>query len=166
MPPAQMCSWLPHWPPPKGCDLMTTETRIQSAPPKIDSSLLKRAMVAGLIGHLVEWYDYGVYAYVAKTLAAVFFPSTDPTAALLAVFATFAVAFFARPLGGLFFGSLGDRIGRQRCFNSHIAFHLCHWSASELRLRRRSGSGLAAQREGVAGLFGWRRDCRRDLIHQ
>ena len=96
-------------------ETMTTETRIQSAPPKVDSSLLKRAMVAGLIGHLVEWYDYGVYAYVAKTLAAVFFPSTDPTAALLAVFATFAVAFFARPLGGLFFGSLGDRIGRQRC---------------------------------------------------
>ena len=40
---------------------------------------------------------------------------SDPTAALLAVFATFAVAFFARPLGGLFFGSLADRIGRQRC---------------------------------------------------
>jgi MFS transporter, MHS family, proline/betaine transporter len=94
---------------------MTTETRIQSAPPKVDSSVLKRAVVAGLIGHLVEWYDYGVYAYVATTLAVVFFPSTDPTAALLAVFATFAVAFFARPLGGLFFGSLGDRIGRQRC---------------------------------------------------
>ena len=82
---------------------------------QIDSSTLKRAVIAGIIGHFVEWYDYGVYAYVATTLAAVFFKSSDPTAALLAVFATFAVAFFARPVGGLFFGSLGDRIGRQRC---------------------------------------------------
>jgi MFS transporter, MHS family, proline/betaine transporter len=83
--------------------------------PRADSSTMKRAMAAGIIGHFVEWYDYGVYAYVATTLAAVFYASSDPTAALLAVFATFAVAFFARPLGGLFFGSLADRIGRQRC---------------------------------------------------
>ena len=76
---------------------------------------MKRAMAAGIIGHFVEWYDYGIYAYVATTLAAVFYASSDPTAGLLAVFATFAVAFFARPLGGLFFGSLADRIGRQRC---------------------------------------------------
>jgi MHS family proline/betaine transporter-like MFS transporter len=82
--------------------------------PKVDSSTMRRAVAAGIIGHFVEWYDYGVYAYVATTLAAVFYASSDPTAALLAVFATFAVAFFARPLGGLFFGSLGDRIGRQR----------------------------------------------------
>jgi len=76
---------------------------------------MKRAMVAGIIGHFVEWYDYGVYAYVATMLAAAFYADSDPTAGLLAVFATFAVAFFARPLGGLFFGSLADRIGRQRC---------------------------------------------------
>ena len=84
-------------------------------PPQADPSTMKRAMAAGIIGHFVEWYDYGIYAYVATTLAAVFYASSDPTAGLLAVFATFAVAFFARPLGGLFFGSLADRIGRQRC---------------------------------------------------
>ncbi|MGI5518046.1 MFS transporter [Streptomyces sp. CA-106131] len=92
-----------------------TETSIRTSPPQVDSSTLKRVVAAGVIGHFVEWYDYGVYAYVATTLAAVFFHSSDPTAALLAVFATFAVAFFARPVGGLFFGSIGDRIGRQRC---------------------------------------------------
>jgi MHS family proline/betaine transporter-like MFS transporter len=85
------------------------------SPETVAPSVLKRAVGAGLIGHFVEWYDYGVYAYVATTLAVVFFPSSNPTAALLAVFATFAVAFFARPLGGLVFGSLGDKIGRQRC---------------------------------------------------
>jgi MHS family proline/betaine transporter-like MFS transporter len=90
-------------------------TQPSTPPPRADSSTMKRAMAAGIIGHFVEWYDYGVYAYVATTLAAVFYASSDPTAALLAVFATFAVAFFARPLGGLFFGSLADRIGRQRC---------------------------------------------------
>ncbi|SCL26880.1 MFS transporter, MHS family, proline/betaine transporter [Micromonospora rhizosphaerae] len=92
-----------------------TQTLTQPSPPTADPSTLKRAVIAGVIGHFVEWYDYGVYAYVATTLAVVFFSSSNPTAALLAVFATFAVAFFARPLGGLFFGSLGDRIGRQRC---------------------------------------------------
>jgi MFS transporter, MHS family, proline/betaine transporter len=90
------------------------ETRAPTDLPRVESSVLRRAVLAGLIGHFVEWYDYGVYAYVAATLAIVFFPGDNPTASLLAVFATFAVAFFARPVGGLVFGSLGDRIGRQR----------------------------------------------------
>jgi MHS family proline/betaine transporter-like MFS transporter len=77
-------------------------------------STIKRAVIAGTIGHFVEWYDYGVYAYVATILAVVFFDSSDPTAGLLATFATFALAFFARPVGGLVFGYFGDRIGRQR----------------------------------------------------
>ncbi|OEV08561.1 MFS transporter [Streptomyces nanshensis] len=92
-----------------------SEQLVQNAPPGARAAVVKRAVVAGVVGHFVEWYDYGVYAYVATTLAVVFFKSSDPNAALLAVFATFAVAFFARPVGGLFFGSLGDRLGRQRC---------------------------------------------------
>src|SRR4029078_3456581 len=95
---------------------MTDALAHSSTPtPQADSSTMKRAMAAGIIGHFVEWYDYGVYAYVATTLAAVFYASSDPTAALRALLATLCVAFFARPLGGLFFGSLADRIGRQRC---------------------------------------------------
>lgn len=92
-----------------------TSTASNTSTTDIGSSTIKRAVTAGIVGHFVEWYDYGVYAYVATILAVVFFPSANPTAALLAVFATFAVAFFARPLGGLYFGSLGDRVGRQRC---------------------------------------------------
>ncbi|WP_027729687.1 MFS transporter [Variovorax paradoxus] len=75
------------------------------------TSTLKRAITAGVIGHFVEWYDYGVYAYVATYLALAFFNGSS----LMPVFATFAVAFFARPFGGLIFGYIGDRIGRQRC---------------------------------------------------
>lgn len=92
-----------------------TDTLTPSPTVQADPTTLKRAVTAGVIGHFVEWYDYGVYAYVATYLAAAFFNDSDPTAALLSVFATFAVAFFARPVGGLVFGSLGDRIGRQRC---------------------------------------------------
>ena len=92
-----------------------TPPQTQGIPPGAEASVLKRAVSAGLIGHFVEWYDYGVYAYVATTLAVVFFGASDPTVALLATFATFSVAFFARPVGGIVLGSLGDRIGRQRC---------------------------------------------------
>ena len=72
-----------------------TPPQTQETPPGAESSVLKRAMFAGLIGHFVEWYDYGVYAYVATTLAVVFFASSDPTVALLATFATFSVAFLS-----------------------------------------------------------------------
>ncbi|BAT59473.1 proline/betaine transporter [Variibacter gotjawalensis] len=81
---------------------------------------IRRAMGAGIVGHFVEWYDYGVYAYVATILAAVFFNQSNPTAALLSVFATFAIAFFARPIGGLIFGHLGDKVGRQRALAAVI----------------------------------------------
>jgi MHS family proline/betaine transporter-like MFS transporter len=62
----------------------------------------------------VEWFDFAIYGFLATIIAANFFPSDDDTAALLKTFAIFAAAFFVRPLGGLVFGPLGDRIGRQR----------------------------------------------------
>ena len=62
----------------------------------------------------MEWFDFGVYSYIAVTIGQVFFPAGSPVAQLLATFATFAVAFVMRPLGGFVFGPLGDRFGRQR----------------------------------------------------
>lgn len=62
----------------------------------------------------MEWFDFAVYGYLAATIGSVFFPSQDPTVSLLSSFAVFGVAFFARPLGGFFFGPLGDKIGRHR----------------------------------------------------
>lgn len=62
----------------------------------------------------MEWFDFGVYGYLAVSIGHIFFPSHNPTTELLSAFGGFAVAFLIRPFGGLFFGPLGDRIGRQR----------------------------------------------------
>jgi MFS transporter, MHS family, proline/betaine transporter len=80
----------------------------------VDHALLKRAVGAMAIGNAMEWFDFGVYSYIAVVLGKVFFPSTSPSAQLIAAFGTFAAAFLVRPLGGMVFGPLGDRIGRQR----------------------------------------------------
>ena len=82
--------------------------------PQVEETTIRRAIVGASIGNIVEWFDFATYNFLAVTLAAVFFPSGNPTAALLSTFAIFAAAFFVRPLGGLFFGPLGDKIGRQR----------------------------------------------------
>ena len=87
---------------------------VQQAVPEVEEQTILRATVGASIGNLVEWFDFAVYGYLATTLAVVFFPSDNPTASLLSTFAVFAAAFFVRPLGGLFFGPLGDKIGRQR----------------------------------------------------
>ncbi|AGN18393.1 MFS transporter [Corynebacterium glutamicum] len=75
---------------------------------------LRRNIFAGAIGVLVHWFDWAVYAYLATTISHVFFPEQSETAALLSVFAVFAVAFFVRPLGSLIFGHLGDTLGRKK----------------------------------------------------
>ncbi|KAB1656327.1 MHS family MFS transporter [Pseudoclavibacter chungangensis] len=74
----------------------------------------RRILVAGCIGIFVELYDNGIFAFMASTLAIVFFPAGDETGALVFVFAGYAVSFFVRPLGAVIFGVLGDRFGRQR----------------------------------------------------
>src|SRR6478672_3723370 len=75
---------------------------------------IRKAVRGAAIGNTVEWYDFAIYGFLATFIAHKFFPSGDETAALLSTFAVFAAAFFMRPLGGFFFGPLGDRIGRQR----------------------------------------------------
>ncbi len=80
----------------------------------VSPAVLRRATIGATVGSIVEWFDVAVYAYLAAVLGTVFFPTQDPTVSLLGSFAVFGVAFVVRPLGGMFFGSLGDRIGRQR----------------------------------------------------
>ncbi len=87
---------------------------VGEAVPQVEQTSLRRAIVGASIGNTVEWFDFATYNFLAVTLAVVFFPPGNPTAALLSTFAIFAAAFFVRPLGGLFFGPLGDRLGRQR----------------------------------------------------
>lgn len=81
---------------------------------RVDPATLRRVICAASIGNFVEWFDFAVYGFLATTIATQFFPSNDASAALLKTFAVFAVAFAFRPLGGIFFGMLGDRIGRKK----------------------------------------------------
>ncbi|MEW2160328.1 MFS transporter [Streptomyces sp. NPDC007189] len=80
----------------------------------VEPPLLRRAVGASALGNCMEWFDFGVYSYLAATLGKVFFPGASPAAQVISSFATFAAAFVVRPLGGLVFGPLGDRIGRQK----------------------------------------------------
>lgn len=74
----------------------------------------RRTMAAGIVGSIIEYYDFTIYGYMATMLSAHFFVRSDPTAALLGTFATFAVAFFLRIPGGIIFGHMGDKFGRKR----------------------------------------------------
>src|SRR6266702_7968899 len=74
----------------------------------------RRVLFASLIGTTIEFFDFYIYATAAVLVfPRLFFPTADPKAAGLQSFATFAVAFFARPIGSAVFGHFGDRIGRK-----------------------------------------------------
>ena len=95
-----------------------------------DPADVRRAVRGAAIGNTVEWFDFAIYGFLATYIAEKFFPPGDDTAALLNTFAIFAAAFFMRPLGGLFFGPLADRIGRQRV----LAIVILLMSASTLAI--------------------------------
>lgn len=80
----------------------------------------RRVLAATCIGNFGEIYDFAVVGFSIPVLAQHFFPSEDPTAALLSTFAAYAVAFFAQPLGGLLFGVLADKVGRIRILSATV----------------------------------------------
>jgi MHS family proline/betaine transporter-like MFS transporter len=80
--------------------------------PDADAKTIRKAVAASAMGNAIEWFDYGVYAVAATYIAINFFPSDTGTGTLWTL-ATFALSFLARPLGGIFWGPLGDRIGRK-----------------------------------------------------
>src|SRR5213080_342153 len=84
--------------------MATTESRRQ----------LPRAVLAAVVGTSIEWYDFFLYGSAAALVfPKVFFPKSDPAAAILLSFGTKAVGFAARPVGAIIFGHFGDRIGRK-----------------------------------------------------
>ncbi|MEU3271201.1 MFS transporter [Saccharomonospora sp. NPDC006951] len=74
----------------------------------------RRPLVGAAVGTLVEFYDFAIYALTVPVIAFAFFPSGNASAALLATLATYGVAFVVRPLGGIVFGRIGDRVGRRK----------------------------------------------------
>jgi MFS transporter, MHS family, proline/betaine transporter len=123
----------------------------------------RRALAAGCVGNLVEWYDFALYGAFATLLAAAFFPEADPVSGLLAAFAVFGVAFLARPVGALVFAHYGDRLGRRRALAATIllmalvtagigllpGYDSVGWLAPALLVLLRAGQGMA-----VGGEYG------------
>jgi MFS transporter, MHS family, proline/betaine transporter len=123
----------------------------------------RRALVAGCIGNLVEWYDFALYGAFATVIAAIFFPGGDPLARLLGAFAVFGVAFLARPVGALLFAHWGDRLGRRRALAASVllmavvtagigllpGYGSVGWLAPVLLVLLRAGQGMA-----VGGEYG------------
>lgn len=96
--------------------LPVTSTKVPST-----AADTRRTMLAASMGTFVEFFEYASYAYMGTTISRVFFPTSDPTAGLIQTFGVFALSFAMRPIGGLFWGHIGDRIGRQRTLAISIA---------------------------------------------
>ena len=81
---------------------------------QLDKASIRRVLISSWIGNTIEFYDFLLYGLAsALVFSKIFFPTISPLAAMLASFATFGVGFIARPLGGIFFGHMGDTLGRK-----------------------------------------------------
>lgn len=78
-----------------------------------EGSYIKRVILSCMVGNALEWYDFALYGYFATTFGTLFFPKFSTTASLMATFGIFAAGFIMRPLGGIIFGHIGDKIGRK-----------------------------------------------------
>jgi len=84
------------------------------------TSTLSKNMFGGIIGNVLEWYDFAVFGFLAPMIGKNFFPSDDPLDSLLGAFSVFAVAFLARPAGGILFGYIGDQFGRKKALQLSV----------------------------------------------
>lgn len=81
----------------------------------------RRQVVAGSIGNVLEWYDFAVYGFLAPIMAPLFFPQEDTLSGLINTYGIFAAGYLMRPLGGIIFGHIGDRMGRKKALQLSIA---------------------------------------------
>jgi MHS family proline/betaine transporter-like MFS transporter len=81
---------------------------------------LSKNMLGGIIGNALEWYDFAVFGFLSPMIGENFFPSDDPLNSLLGAFSVFAVAFIARPVGGVLLGYIGDQYGRKKALQLSV----------------------------------------------
>ena len=101
-------------------------------------------LAATALATCLEWYDFAVYGFLAAIIGKHFFPADDPLASLLASFGVFALGFLARPLGGVLFGHIGDKV-RPKAHLAHIRLshgwrHLRHRRSARRQPGRRRGA--------------------------
>jgi len=80
-----------------------------------------RVIAAGMIGNVLEWYDFAIYGYFASAIGRQFFPHEDAVAQLLSTFGLFALGYLARPIGGVLVGHIGDCVGRRAALTFSVA---------------------------------------------
>ena len=122
----------------------------------------RRALVAGSVGNFIEWYEFGVYGFFATIIASNFFSAdgSGDLESLIKTYASFALAFFFRPVGAALFGRLGDRIGRRPHLGDRSSADVgCDdpdRCAAHLRERRNSGTAALDGPSNSAGIVGRR----------
>jgi MFS transporter, MHS family, proline/betaine transporter len=99
---------------------MTTTTGAVSRDPS-NSAHTRRVVAAGMIGNVLEWYDFAIYGHFATQIGRSFFPHEDPVAQLLSAFGVFAIGYLMRPIGGVIVGHIGDTFGRRAALTFSVA---------------------------------------------
>lgn len=79
-----------------------------------------RQVIAGAFGNILEWYDFAAFGFLAPIISTQFFPADDPLAGLIKTYGVFAAGYLVRPIGGMLFGHMGDRLGRKRALEVSI----------------------------------------------
>ncbi len=87
-----------------------------SQPAPVNNAEIRKVITASAVGTMIEWYDFYIFGSLATIIAPLFYPSGNNTLALIAYLSTFAVGFVVRPFGALFFGRIGDLVGRKYAF--------------------------------------------------
>lgn len=98
-------------------NVMTSPSTTRSS---ASDAMRRKIVIGSFIGNFVEWFDYAVYGYFATAIAATFFPDDNHRTALIKTFALFALSFVFRPIGGIVWGHIGDRVGRKSALATSI----------------------------------------------